>query len=136
MKTIFSFSFLLLAYVNGFAPLRLVSQTRLRATTTPRQSKNLALFMMSQVLEETRTVEETKSEIPANPLLDTSVKQSLSTEQLSTEKENDGMSETQNLMQQVKDAGVAGVVSYALWEFGFWTISVPVCILGYREVTG
>lgn len=46
------------------------------------------------------------------------------------------LSETQKLMKQVKDAGVAGVISYALWELGFWTISVPVCIFGYREVTG
>ncbi|KAG7358595.1 hypothetical protein IV203_015184 [Nitzschia inconspicua] len=46
------------------------------------------------------------------------------------------MSETKKLMQQVKDAGIAGVISYALWEFGFWTISVPVCIAAYREVTG
>merc|ERR1739838_66354 len=33
-------------------------------------------------------------------------------------------------------AGIAGVVSYALWEFGFWALSVPVCIFGYRELTG
>lgn len=46
------------------------------------------------------------------------------------------MTETQKLMEQVKDSGVAGIISYALWEFGFWTISVPVCILGYYEVTG
>lgn len=45
-------------------------------------------------------------------------------------------SETKKLMQQVKDAGIAGVISYALWEFGFWTVSVPVCIAAYRQVTG
>lgn len=45
-------------------------------------------------------------------------------------------SEEENLMQQVKDAGLAGVISYAAWEFAFWTVSVPVCVLGYREVTG
>ncbi|CAB9502747.1 Protein of unknown function (DUF2499) [Seminavis robusta] len=42
----------------------------------------------------------------------------------------------ENLMQQIKDAGTAGVVSYALWEFGFWAISVPICIVGYQQVTG
>ena len=31
---------------------------------------------------------------------------------------------------------MAGVVSYALWELGFWAFSVPVCVFGYREVTG
>jgi hypothetical protein len=46
------------------------------------------------------------------------------------------LSETQQLMKQVKEAGLAGVISYALWELGFWTVSVPVCIFGYREVTG
>jgi len=44
--------------------------------------------------------------------------------------------ETQKLMRQVKEAGTAGVVSYALWELGFWTLSVPVCIVGYNQVTG
>jgi hypothetical protein len=36
--------------------------------------------------------------------------------------------------KQVKDAGAAGIISYALWEFGFWAISVPVVFVGYREV--
>lgn len=45
-------------------------------------------------------------------------------------------SETQKLMDQVKDAGLAGVISYAAWELAFWFISVPVCLVGYREVTG
>lgn len=46
------------------------------------------------------------------------------------------LSETEKLLKQVKEAGTAGVVSYALWELAFWTISVPVCVFGYREVTG
>lgn len=46
------------------------------------------------------------------------------------------MSEAKKLMQQVKDSGIAGVISYALWEFGFWTVSVPVCIFAYKQVTG
>jgi hypothetical protein len=46
------------------------------------------------------------------------------------------LSETKKLMKQVKDAGVAGIISYALWEFGFWALSVPVVFIGYREVTG
>ena len=46
------------------------------------------------------------------------------------------LSETQQLMKKVKDAGLAGVISYALWELGFWALSVPVCVVGYREVTG
>ena len=52
------------------------------------------------------------------------------------EAEKSDESEEENLMQQIKDSGVAGVISYAAWELAFWTISVPVCIFGYREVTG
>merc|ERR1712100_820923 len=44
--------------------------------------------------------------------------------------------EKENMGQQVKDAGVAGIISYVFWEWAFWGISVPVCIFGYREVTG
>jgi hypothetical protein len=51
------------------------------------------------------------------------------------EKEEE-LSETQKLMKQVKEAGTAGILSYALWELGFWAFSVPVCVFGYREVTG
>lgn len=52
------------------------------------------------------------------------------------EKEEKEMSETQKLMQKVKDSGLAGIISYALWELGFWTLSIPVCIIGYQELTG
>ena len=44
--------------------------------------------------------------------------------------------ETQKLMRQVKDAGTAGVISYALWELAFWFVSVPVVLFGYYEVVG
>mmetsp|Transcript_8701 Transcript_8701/g.13448 ORF Transcript_8701/g.13448 Transcript_8701/m.13448 type:complete len:182 (+) Transcript_8701:76-621(+) len=50
--------------------------------------------------------------------------------------EGDTEEEEKNLMQKVKDAGTAGIISYALWEFGFWFLSVPVCLVGYRQVTG
>lgn len=46
------------------------------------------------------------------------------------------LSETEKLLKQVKEAGTAGVISYALWELGFWALSVPVCIFGYYQVTG
>ena len=45
-------------------------------------------------------------------------------------------SESQKLMTKVKEAGTAGIISYALWEFAFWALSVPVCVFGYRQVTG
>ncbi|KAL3944859.1 MAG: hypothetical protein SGBAC_001061 [Bacillariaceae sp.] len=46
------------------------------------------------------------------------------------------MSETEKLLKKVKEAGTAGVISYAAWELAFWFISVPVCVIGYRSVTG
>ena len=52
------------------------------------------------------------------------------------EEEEETETETEKLMRQVKESGVAGVISYAAWELGFWTVSVPVCVFGYREVTG
>lgn len=51
-------------------------------------------------------------------------------------KEEKELSETEKLLKQVKEAGTAGVISYALWELGFWALSVPVCLVGYYEVTG
>lgn len=50
--------------------------------------------------------------------------------------EEEELSETKKLLKQVKEAGTAGVISYALWELGFWALSVPVCVFGYYEVTG
>ena len=29
----------------------------------------------------------------------------------------------ENMMQQVKDAGVAGIISYVFWEWAFWGVS-------------
>jgi len=52
------------------------------------------------------------------------------------EESEEDMTDTQKLMKQVKDAGLAGVISYALWEMGFWALSVPVCAVGYYQVTG
>ena len=50
--------------------------------------------------------------------------------------EEEELSETQKLLKKVKESGTAGVISYALWELGFWALSVPVCIIGYKSVTG
>lgn len=62
-------------------------------------------------------------------------KEAVKTEEQSVEPEEE-MTETQKLMKQVKDAGKAGVISYALWELAFWALSVPVCAVGYYQVTG
>lgn len=57
----------------------------------------------------------------------TLAKEALMTEASAVEKAEvpeEEMSDTQKLMKQVKEAGTAGVVSYALWEMGFWALSV------------
>lgn len=46
------------------------------------------------------------------------------------------LTETEKLLKQVKDAGLAGVISYAAWELGFWFVSIPVVLFGYYEITG
>jgi len=43
---------------------------------------------------------------------------------------------TKNLVQQVKDAGKAGAISYALWEALFWGVSIPLGLLAYATVEG
>jgi hypothetical protein len=43
---------------------------------------------------------------------------------------------TKKMLQQIKDSGLAGVISYALWELGFWSVSIPLTIVAYQEVTG
>ena len=44
--------------------------------------------------------------------------------------------ESKKLLQQIKDAGSAGIISYIFWEWAFWGVSIPVCIAGYYQVTG
>ena len=49
------------------------------------------------------------------------------TEEKKDEEEED-LPESKRMMQKVKDAGVAGIISYVFWEWAFWGVSVPVCI--------
>jgi hypothetical protein len=42
----------------------------------------------------------------------------------------------QNLLDRIKEAGTAGVISYAFWELAFWLISIPVTLGAYVELTG
>ena len=41
-----------------------------------------------------------------------------------------------SMMQKVKDAGVAGIISYVFWEWAFWGASIPVALFGFQSVTG
>ena len=42
----------------------------------------------------------------------------------------------ENLMQKVKDAGSAGIISYIFWEWAFWGVSVPVAISAFYGLQG
>lgn len=79
----------------------------------------------TSVKEQDQTTSTTSSELPKQDL---AIKETLEPAKDETE--------TQKLMRQVKDAGVAGIISYALWELGFWLISVPVVLFGYYELMG
>jgi hypothetical protein len=40
------------------------------------------------------------------------------------------------LIEQVKEAGISGTISYAFWELAFWALSVPICFYTYRQIFG
>lgn len=98
------------------------------------------LGLRKNAVEETSTTTPTTAavvapdELPVSGLVESEAPTSVNDEIVVEEKEE--LTETQKMMQKVKESGTAGVISYALWELGFWTISVPVCVFGYREVTG
>ncbi|KAL7568667.1 hypothetical protein ACA910_021668 [Epithemia clementina (nom. ined.)] len=50
--------------------------------------------------------------------------------------ENEEDSEVKNMLQKIKESGKAGVISYALWELGFWLTSLPIALFGYYELAG
>jgi uncharacterized protein YggE len=96
-----------------------------RRASLARTTNNL-IFMSGTV--EDKTVDDTKS-------ADNRVEVTALEAQNANFEEKE-MSETDKLMQKVKESGTAGIVSYALWELAFWAVSVPVCIFGYYEITG
>ena len=36
----------------------------------------------------------------------------------------------------MKDAGIAGIISYIFWEWAFWGVSAPVACFGFQAATG
>ena len=45
-------------------------------------------------------------------------------------------SDRMQLLQKIRDAGVAGIISYGVVQVAFWGASIPFCILAYYKVTG
>lgn len=98
-----------------------------------RQRMSTGMLQMASATEQFDTKMEQKQ---TDEILEqTSLESSTSTESTAVTPA-ESQEEEANLMQQVKDAGTAGVLSYALWELGFWALSVPVCVVGYQQVTG
>lgn len=111
---------------QGFAPSIPVPAVR-RQLPARRQ----ALFV---TLNEQTTVQERASFAEESPVsVDLATAAATTTDAAIQE---EGLSETKKLMQKVKDAGTAGIISYALWELGFWLVSVPVVLFGYVSVVG
>lgn len=116
-------------------------------TSARRQAMSMPPFLKKLGLKKPGSKEEEDVSSSSVAVLETPSKESsgesdaLSTVSESVEVNDDcevpeDETETQKLMRQVKEAGTAGVISYALWELGFWALSVPVCLVGYRQVTG
>lgn len=95
---------------------------------------------MTEKKDSIATIEIPKPQIPItqenNALEVTAIEQTINNDSTIEIKKNEEISETKRLLQQVKDAGTAGVISYALWELGFWAVSAPVVLFGYYEFTG
>lgn len=110
-----------------------------RAAVSSRSSTNL-----HGILDRLRKKEDTATDdVPTSTTTDEAISPEMTEMALTTEpeeciipEEEEELTETQKLLKQVKEAGTAGAISYALWELAFWGVSLPVCVLGYREVTG
>ena len=88
----------IISAASAFVP----RQTRLLAVQRHLQRENPALFQEPPTLEKETTLTKTaEEEVP-----------------------EEEMSEADKLMKQVKEAGTAGIISYALWEWAFWCLSV------------
>jgi hypothetical protein len=100
------------------------------------QRQSRSLFMVTTSTE-TKEQQQQQQQAVMEELTSSTVVSSSTNGQVveSTTKEKE-MTKTQQLMQQVKDAGTAGIISYALWELAFWLVSVPVVLFGYYGVMG
>ena len=47
-----------------------------------------------------------------------------------------GDEDSKGLMQNIKDSGVAGIIAFAIVQFGFWVGTFPFVVLAFYKVTG
>ena len=82
----------------------------------------------------------TEEQIQKEPVLDEKEKTkeiaTATNDSATTDEGKENLSQSQQLMAKIKDAGTAGIISYALWECAFWLVSIPVVSFGYYEVAG
>jgi hypothetical protein len=142
--------------VNGFAPLRssfvgrvtsvcpreeLTTELSCPPTRSTSSTQRRAKMSMPPFLKKLGFNKQKKDseEEEISPTVTTIVEEPEGEQVMAVEEdmeEEKELSETEKLMKKVKASGTAGIVSYALWELAFWALSVPVCVFGYREVTG
>jgi hypothetical protein len=131
---------LLSSSVDAFAPPRptfrasRVVISKAPAFQSPQQQQPSCVALQVTTSEDTDDTTTTQTQTPL--MKEASNYQAMMDPSLDECEPEEELSETKKLMKQVKEAGVAGIISYALWEFGFWALSVPVVFVGYREVTG
>ncbi|EED91874.1 predicted protein [Thalassiosira pseudonana CCMP1335] len=97
-----------------------------RIPTTNKYLEQFSATNNNDMLEKSSTDESTSAASASTSLVDATTDDEV-------EKE---LTETQKLLQKVKQAGTAGAISYALWELAFWGVSLPVCVVGYKQLTG
>ena len=124
-----------------------------RSKSLGRSAMSMPPFLRKLGLRRKKDQEETKNVLVLDPSSDTpssatnatletnestavEEEQKMEPTESTAVEEEQKMSKGDKMMQQVKDAGVAGAISLALWELAFWAVSLPVCIFGYREVAG
>ena len=89
--------------------------------------KRQQIISSSSVMEYTAALRAEPSTFQQQTMWDDRVQ-----EPLGDERPADG----KQLLQKIKDAGVAGLISYGVVQVAFWGASIPFCILAYYQVTG
>lgn len=124
MNKFFSFAFVVLS-ASAFAPSsqRASIAMRTSAPVPPASPSALNLFGFGE-----KKAEKEAEAVPAPKAV-----AAAAVEECDLPEE---LTESQELMNQIKEAGTAGIISYILWEWAFWIAAVPVVLVPYHQVTG
>ena len=100
------------------------------------EDKNEVVAVVEKTKETTASIESEGEEKSSNDEVEDEPPNTNLTAVVEDESAAGDLSESDKLLKQIKDSGVAGIIAYAAWELAFWAISVPVCLFGYYEVAG